>query len=532
MEKKMRQIGHRLQEEQNLTSDDIDWLIVIAQAILRAFVWEESQPMRTLADTLEVSPTTLYLRLRLAVVALQWVDHHKQSIETLLHHVQTLQEQLNCVQQAYQASQVEVERLSKALAQAHHQLQLVRGEVAHLHQQWVLMKERLIVVLKMSGRCSVRSIVEVLDCGLGISVSVGYVQGVLHQAGENAPTLLERLRPVLPLSGAICIDEVYLKEMSSHIYGVVIVDPLSGLVLGLTRCQHRSKEALGEVIDHFAQAGFKEHIKLCLSDMYSAYIKPVQAHLPQAVHQFCWFHINCFHIGATVRRANRAAQKASAELATFDKKHCGSLTPVEQQQRQALEDTHQQAHRYWQEAQQFQRMLKRVLQSESLESATRHLERLIRVADRLDNPYVQSMGTFLSEHQKGLIEFFTCLESQPHRLQRWSPSQQSWVEVSQRGQVPITTNAAEHVFRCLRRYTHQMTHFATPEGTQRFFDLFVFYHNLRTLRAGKEAGNSLLAAAQVDVKKLFGSDDPYTILGFPPASQAFIQVKSVQASAA
>jgi len=42
-------------------------------------------------------------------------------------------------------------------------------------------------------------------------VSVGYVQGVLTQAGLNAHTALERLLQVVPLSGAICVDEVYCK---------------------------------------------------------------------------------------------------------------------------------------------------------------------------------------------------------------------------------------------------------------------------------------------------------------------------------
>jgi hypothetical protein len=48
------------------------------------------------------------------------------------------------------------------------------------------------------------------------------------------------------------------------------------------------------------------------------------------------------------------------------------------------------------------------------------------------------------------------------------------------------------------------------------------------LRAGKHAGHSLLATAHVDVVALFGTDDPYTMLGFPPATQAFTPTKSVQ----
>ena len=51
-------------------------------------------------------------------------------------------------------------------------------------------------------------------------MSVGYVEGVLTQAGLNAHTALERLLQVVPLSGAICVDEVYCKELSQRMFGV------------------------------------------------------------------------------------------------------------------------------------------------------------------------------------------------------------------------------------------------------------------------------------------------------------------------
>lgn len=528
----MREIGHRLKAEQNLTSDDIAWLVMIARAILRAFVWNEGQPMRTLADTLGISPTTLYTTLRLAVRALMWVRQHKGSVEALVGRIQALQDRLAQVEHTYTIAQAEVQRLTQALAEAHRTVGTLQAEVARLQAQWTVMKDRLIVVLKMSGRCTVRSIVEVLEYGLGIYVSVGYVQGVIAQAGTNAHTALERLLQVVSLSGAICVDEVYLKEMGRRIWGVVIVDPLSGLVLRLERCAERSKTAVGLVLKNFAEAGFKERVKLCLTDMYQGYIEPLKTYLPNAVHQFCWFHINCFHIGATVRRAKRAYERAVEELATFDKKHRGSLSDAERKQRQALVAARDQAQRHWQGAQRFQRLLLRLLRSPTLDLATTRLDQLIRVAAKVKNPFIQTMGAFLAEHRVGLLVFYTCLESSQHSLKRLSRSQQRWISVAKRWAVPITTNAAEHVFRCLRRYTRSMDHFGTEEATQRFFDLFVFFHDVHILRAGKRAGQSLLAAAHTDVKKLFGTDDPYTMLGFPPAPQTFTPMKSVQSAAA
>ena len=233
------------------------------------------------------------------------------------------------------------------MAEAQNKVVSLETQVAHLQAQWTVMQDRLIVVLKLAGRCTVRSIVEVLESGLGIHVSVGYVQGVITQAELSAHTALGRLLEVITLSGAICVDEVFFKEVGRQMLGVVIVDPLSGLILRLQRCSERSKEAIGEVLQQFAAAGFQERIKLYLTDMYTGYLQPVKTHLPKAVHQFCWFHINCFHIGARVHRATRTYEKAVKALAVFDKQHPNALSPADQKQRQALVAAQDQAQRYW-----------------------------------------------------------------------------------------------------------------------------------------------------------------------------------------
>ena len=223
----------------------------------------------------------------------------------------------------------------------------LEAEIVHLQAQWEVVKDRLIVVLKLSGRCTVRSIVEVLAYGLNITVSVGYVQGVIAQAGLNANSAMGKLLKAMTLSGAICIDEVYLKEMGQKIWGIVVVDPLSGLVLRFDRCSDRGKDAIATVLKGLIESGFKEKIKLCLTDMYQGYAKPVATYLPHAVHQYCWFHINCFHLGATVRRAKRAYERSIKDLAAFDKKQKGTLSPEVQKQRQSLVDGCDQARRHW-----------------------------------------------------------------------------------------------------------------------------------------------------------------------------------------
>jgi hypothetical protein len=175
-------------------------------------------------------------------------------------------------------------------------------------------------------------------------------------------------------------------------------------------------------------------------------------------------------------------------------------------------------------------MIQRYLRLPDLAEATAGLERIMRVGNQSKNPFVNKMAAFLKEHQAGLLAFRLCLQSDKHLLQRLSRSQQKWIPLTKSWALPITTNAAEHIFRCLRRYTKPMGHFGTETATQRFFHLFAVYHNLRILRAGKRAGDSLLAASLLDVAQLFGSTDPYTILGFPPASRTFVPVESVQLS--
>ena len=64
-----REIGRTIKAEQDLTEGDIVWLVAIANAIMRAFVWDEGEPMQTLANELGVSRTTLYAKLRLAIKA-------------------------------------------------------------------------------------------------------------------------------------------------------------------------------------------------------------------------------------------------------------------------------------------------------------------------------------------------------------------------------------------------------------------------------------------------------------------------------
>jgi hypothetical protein len=431
--------------------------------------------------------------------------------------------------------QTRYEQAERTIGEYWQRLSQYQGQIGSLEARLLAVQkhiqssvERWIVVLSLSGRCSMGSIVEVLQAGLGVEVSSGYVHGVLVQARGQAKIVLAQLWTVLPFSGAIAIDEVFLREWGKRVFGVVVVDPITGLVLRLERAQQRSQAAIGSVLQGLSEAGLKETVKLCLTDMYACYESLVATHFPTAVHQFCWFHLNCFHIGATVRQAKLAYERAHRQLQRFEQQYPNRRTKTLQRKHTTLVHTAQQAHRFWLGAQRFQSLLENCLQAVSLQLATETLDRLIRVGHKGSNPYIQEMAACLQRHRSGLLSFFHCLEQQPLQLQRWLVVAERWGPFLDRAMIPKTTNAAEHVFRCLRRYLHGIDHVGNGTTTQGFFDLFTFFHNFRPLRAGAKAGTSLLTAAGVDVQAMFGSDDPYTILGFPPTFQTVVPLRKLK----
>ena len=322
---KIAPIGQQIQQEQALSGEDIIWLVTMVQAVLRAFTWTEGQPIRTLSATLGISPTTFYATLRQVVAAMMWVRRGQKNLTELIESLRRLQKRGAELEQGLTKAQAKIESLSLTLAEAQAQVSQLQTKVADLKEQGQVNVERLILVLKLSGHCTVRDIVEVLQAGWGVPVSVGYVQSIIAQAGQKAEGVLARILAVVTLSGAICIDEVYLQELGERMYGIVIVDPLTGLILGLKRCSDRSSDTIGDLLATFSRGRYRDLIKLCLTDMYQGYLEPVKTHLPNAVHQFCWFHINCFHLGATVRQAKLAYERAAKELTAFDKKYADTL---------------------------------------------------------------------------------------------------------------------------------------------------------------------------------------------------------------
>ncbi|MBC1197477.1 transposase [Microcystis aeruginosa BLCCF158] len=407
--RKGHRIGERIQQEQKLSAEAIQSIVCIAAAIVQAFGAEPGQSMSGIAQRARVSRSTLYQHLRLAIAALNWVYQSKQHLNHLLSQVQRYQQQyLEAKQKAKQTRQT-IQQYWLLLSNYKVKVEKLEAEIVQMQRQQQMNLERLIVVLRLSGRCSIGSIMEVLYEAMGVKVSHGYVSHILAQARRQAKVAMATLSKVLPFSGIIAIDEVFLCEWGRRIYGVVVVEPMTGLILRLERVEARTQEAIGAVIKRVSESGLNPSVRLCLTDMYAAYQELVATHFPQAAHQFCWFHINCFHLGAIVRQAQSGYRQAQKQLDALEHKHPRLRCKALKRQQAALAQTREQAHRFWVGAQRFQHLLKNCVDAREDQNAIRTFERLMRLGKDHPNPYISEMTAFLERHRPGLLSFFSCM---------------------------------------------------------------------------------------------------------------------------
>jgi hypothetical protein len=321
----------------------MQWIVCIAAAIIRAFGAGSTKNMTEIAQTAGLSRQTLYHHLRMAIESLHWVYLNKQGLSRLLRQIEQYRHQWMTAKGKAEEAQQTIRDYWLRLGDRGKQIKTLEGQLAALKEQNQCFLERMIVVLSLSGRCTIGSIVEVMQLGLGVKMSEGYVHGILAKARGQATAALTSLSRVLPFSGAIAIDEVFLREWGKRIYGVVVVDPITGLILRFGRAGDRTHQAIGEVLKGLSELGMKSSVKLCLTDMYAGYEKLVATYFPAAAHQFCWFHINCFHLGATVRQAKSGYRQAHLKLETFERKHPQLRGKTLRHQHAALSDTREQA---------------------------------------------------------------------------------------------------------------------------------------------------------------------------------------------
>jgi predicted DNA-binding protein YlxM (UPF0122 family) len=160
--RKGHRIGERIQREQQLSAEAIQWIVCIAAAIMQAFGVEPMQSMSGIAQRAMVSRSTLYQQVRLAIEALNWVYQSKQHLNHLLSQVQRYRQQcLEGKQKAKQAQQT-IQQYWLLLSNYKVQGEKLEAQIVQMERQQQMNLERWIVVLRLSGRCSIGSIMEVL----------------------------------------------------------------------------------------------------------------------------------------------------------------------------------------------------------------------------------------------------------------------------------------------------------------------------------------------------------------------------------
>ncbi len=90
------------------------------------------------------------------------------------------------------------------LSNRQEQLQRLEAQIEQQQRQKQTELERLIVVLRLSGRCTIRSIMEVLQEGLGVKVSEGHIYYILAQARAQAKVALGQMWEAIPLKERHC----------------------------------------------------------------------------------------------------------------------------------------------------------------------------------------------------------------------------------------------------------------------------------------------------------------------------------------
>ncbi|MFN9176480.1 MAG: hypothetical protein ACK58N_18755 [Synechocystis sp.] len=195
------------------------------------------QNMTDISKRAGFSRQTLYAHLSIAIESLHWVYLNKQGWSSLLRQIEQYQHQWLSAKKKAEDAQQTIRNYWLRLGEQSKQIKNLEAELTAQKEHNQCFLERMVVVLNLSGRCTMGSIVEVMEHGLGVKISKGYVHGILAKARGQSTVALTSLTKVLPFYGAIAIDEVFLREWGKRIYGVVVVDPITGLILRLVVSQ-------------------------------------------------------------------------------------------------------------------------------------------------------------------------------------------------------------------------------------------------------------------------------------------------------
>ena len=182
----------------------------------------------------------------------------------------------------------QVRHLQKRNEELEQQNLALQSEVDRLTLKLKEMVDKAIVVLRLSGKVSYRGIEECIRLIFGVHVSPVVISATLSQAASCAEaankSLLESIQAKF-----IGIDEIYLKEKGRRIYGLLVVDLPSRVILTLERATNRTSDTWKGVLVGLKQV--KDSLKVIVSDLARAFPALVrklkQAWKRPVLHQLC-----------------------------------------------------------------------------------------------------------------------------------------------------------------------------------------------------------------------------------------------------
>lgn len=364
------------------------------------------------------------------------------------------------------ATETEIESLSEQI----HHLQLrnqelekhnrnLQDEIGHLNNNLKQMVDKAILVLRLSGKVSYRGIEECIRLIFAVHVPPYVIETTLREAAEQAQTVNQSLLQSIRAK-FIGIDEVYLKEAGKRIYGLLVMDLPSRVILSLGRATNRTSDTWKELLSDLIQV--KDSLQVVVSDLaraFPALVRKLKTAWKRPLqHQLCNVHamrlLFKYKKDAWInyRAAKQRLEKAEK---AFEKK------PNDLPVREEYWSARQLVKFHWRMVCFCSSLISQViaaLRKSNKEEAQSELDKVLQELTTLPSEYqafANKLANFINNYREKL-------------LLHLEYSDLDW-----------TTNSCEAAFSILRRFVIVYKSFPTQESTERFFSLFVLYYNLK-----------------------------------------------------
>lgn len=386
---------------------------------------------------------------------------------------------------------------------------VLQSEVDRLSLKLQEMVDKAIVVLRLSGKVSYRGIEECIRLIFGVHVPPYVISSILSQAAKEAEAANKSLLQSIQAK-FIGIDEVYLKETGRRIYGLLVVDLPSRVILTLERATNRTSDTWKGVLAGLTQV--KDSLQVIVSDLaraFPALVRKLKKAWKRPLwHQLCNVHaMRClFKYKSMVWNDYRAAkERLDKAQKALEKK------PDDKEAQNEYWSARQLVKFHWRMVRFCLSLISQVinaLRKSNKQEADEQLDQVLQKLSTLPCQYqsfAKKLTNFINNYRQKL-------------LLHLEYSDLDW-----------TTNSCEAVFSLLRRFTIVYKCFPNKESTNRFFSLFVLYYNLKQQHYSDGTYMTPLAKAGIQVEGSYlyylGYQEPSQIISYSKLSLPTIPAK-------